>query len=185
MINDEYTPDLEQDENETQEVESTEEISEETTNQSETSHEDEKDWKAEALKYKAILDRNKDKNKPDTKELSKKSDDFGYDVKAYLKTSGIDSKEFDFVKTEMKQSGLKDIDSLLDNDYFKARLEKFRADKKTVEATPSGNRSGGVPTDSVEYWASKPLEEVPADMRIKVVNHQLHKEKTKGVFYNN
>lgn len=192
MINDEYTPDLEKDENKNQEGQeqdkSNDKSQDKDPNQSDAgaSNEDDadKDWKAEALKYKAILDRNKDKNKPDTKEPSKKSDDFGYDVKAYLKTSGIDSKEFDFVKTEMKQSGLKDIDSLLDNDYFKARLEKFRADKKTVEATPSGNRSGGVPTDSVEYWATKPIEDVPADMRIKVVNYKLHKEQTKGAFYN-
>lgn len=182
MINDEKSPELEQDENETQEVESTEETSEETTTQTETSHEDDKDWKAEALKYKAILDRNK--NKPEYKEPSKKSDDFGYDVKAYLKTSGINSNEFDFVKTELKQSGYKDVDSLLENDYFKARLDKFRNEKKTIEATPTGKRSGGVPTDSVEYWAAKPIEEVPADMRIKVVNYQLQKEKNKGVFYN-
>lgn len=121
--------------------------------------------------------------KAETKS-SKKSDDFGYDVKAYLKTSGIQSNEFEFVKNELKQSGLKDVDSLLDNDYFKARLEKFRAVSKTAEATPTGKRSGGVPTDSVEYWASKPIEEVPQNMRAKVVNHKLAKEKNKGVFYN-
>jgi len=41
-----------------------------------------------------------------------------------------------------------------------------------------------VPTDSVDYWMSKPIEEVPPEMRIKVVNARLAKEKTKGVFYN-
>lgn len=179
MINEENTPDLEQDENETQEL--VDETQEETQEEESTT-EPEKDWKAEALKFKAILDRNK--NKPQVKESSKKSDDFGYDVKAYLKTSGINSNEFDFVKSELKQSGLKDVDALLDNDYFKARLEKHRAVIKTTEATPTGKRSGGVPTDSVEYWASKPLEEVPQEMRIKVVNHQLSKEKNKGQFYN-
>lgn len=125
----------------------------------------------------------KDVSKPETKS-SKKSDDFGYDVKAYLKTSGIDSKEFDFVKNELKSSGLKDVDSLLENDYFKARLESFRKLSKTADAIPSGKRSGGVETNSVEYWMGKPIEDVPADMRIKVVNAKLEKEKTKGVFYN-
>ena len=124
----------------------------------------------------------KDVSKPEKK--TSKSDEFGYDMKAYLKTSGIESKEFDFVKTEFKQSGLKDIDSLLDNDYFKSRLDNFRKLSKTAEATPTGKRSGGVPTDSVEYWMSKPIEEVPADMRIKVVNKRLEKENGKGVFYN-
>lgn len=181
MENDEYTPDLEQDENETQEVESTEDTSEETTNQTEeTSKEDSTDWKAEALKYKAILDRNK--NKPN-KEPSKKSDDFGYDVKAYLKASGIKSEEFDFVRQELKQSGLKDVDALLENDYFQARLDKQRKLNATSQATPTGKRSTGPATDSVDYWLTKPIEEVPKDMRIKVINARLKKEE-KGGFYN-
>ena len=179
MLNDENTPDLELDENETQDVE--EEESYDTDS-------DDTDWKAEAekskaeaLKYKAILDRNK--NKPQ-KEDNRKSDDFGYDVKAYLKSSGINSNEFDFVKTELKQSGMKDIDALLENDYFKARLEKHRALAQTANATPKGTRNGGVPTDSVEYWMTKDIKDVPADMRIKVVEAREAKERSKGVFYN-
>ena len=84
----------------------------------------------------------------------------------------------------IEKSGLKDVDALLENDYFKARLDKHRAVSKTTDAIPTGNRSGGVPTDSVEYWASKPIEEVPQEMRIKVVNHKLDKDKNKGMFYN-
>lgn len=121
--------------------------------------------------------------KPETKS-SKKSDEFGYDVKAYLKTSGIQANEFDFVKNEMKSSGFKDVDSLLENDYFKSRLENFRNLNKTAVATPKGSRSAGIPTDDVSYWMAKPIEEVPVDMRIKVVNAKLAKEKSKGVFYN-
>lgn len=179
MLNDDYTPDLELDENETQDVETTE---------SEDTDGDDTDWKAEAekskaeaLKYKAILDRNK--NKPQ-KGTDRKSDDFGWDVKAYLKSSGIQSNEFDFVEQELKQSGMKDIDALLDNDYFKARLEKHRAITRTAEATPKGTRNGGVPTDSVDYWMTKDIKDVPADMRIKVVEAREAKERSKGVFYN-
>lgn len=120
----------------------------------------------------------------ETTRPSKKSDEFGYDVKAYLKTSGIQTSEFDFVREEFKSSGLKDLDQLLENPYFKSRLESRRELSKTSEAIPTGKRSGGVPTDSVEYWASKPIEEVPVEMRIKVVNYQLAKEKNKGQFYN-
>lgn len=121
--------------------------------------------------------------KPDTKS-SKKSDGLDYGEKAFLSANGIKgSKEFEFVQKELKASG-EDLDTLLENDYFKSRLEKFRNLNKTAEATIKGKRSNGVATDSVEYWASKPIEEVPVDMRIKVVNHKLDKEKNKGVFYN-
>mgnify|MGYP003404973675 CR=1 FL=1 len=175
------------DENEVQDVDldtTTEEAEEDTVEVVEDTVEVEEEkgveyWKAEALKNKAILERNKEK--PVTKS---KTDDFGYDKKAYLKSSGIEAKEFDFVQSELKQSGLKDLDALLENDYFKAKLEKHRELSKTADATPTGKRSGGVATDSVEYWMSKPIEEVPKDMRIKVVNERLKQSESKGVFYN-
>lgn len=155
----------------TLEVETTEEV------------EDEKGveyWKAEALKNKAILER---QTKKETKK-EPKTDGFGYDVKAYALARGIQPTEFDFVQSELKASGLKEVESLLENDYFKAKLEKHRELTKTAEATPTGKRSGGVATDSVEYWMAKPIEEVPADMRIKVVNAKLKQSESKGVFYN-
>jgi len=137
-------------------------------------------WKAEALKNKAILERNKNK----LQKEPKKSDDFGLDVKGYLKASGIASTEFDFVKAEMKASGETDIDSLLENDYFKAKLEKHRETTKTKDAVPTGKRSGGVATGSVDYWLAKPIEDVPADMRREVVNAKLKQENSQGKFYN-
>lgn len=177
MINEEtQVDDLETTSEET--VEDTQETTAEET------QEDEKGldyWKAEALKNKAILDRNKDKGK---EVKTTKTDGFGYDVKAYLKSSGIQSSEFDFVQTELKQSGFKEVESLLDNEYFQAKLEKHREITKTTEAIPSGKRSGGVATDSVEYWMAKPIEEVPNEMRIKVVNAKMKREESKGVFYN-
>ena len=157
------------------------EVEESTEDETEEEAEDTTDWKAEALKFKAILDRNKDKVKTATPS---KSTDFGYDVKAYLKASGIAPTEFDFVKAELKGSGMKDVDALLENEYFIAKLEKHRELSKTQEAIPSGKRSGGVATDSVEYWMGKPIEEVPADKRRAVVNAKLEQEKNKGKFYN-
>ena len=120
------------------------------------------------------------------KEISKtqKSNGLDYGEKAYLTSNGIKgSKEFEFVQSELKSSG-QGLDDLLENDYFQSRLEKFRALNKTSDAIPKGNRSGAVATDSVEYWAGKPIEDVPAEMRTKVVNHKLAKDKNKGVFYN-
>jgi hypothetical protein len=183
MINDETTADLEQLDTQSQDVESKEETSEETTTQTETtSNEDAKDWKAEALKYKAILDRNK--NKPEKKSESKKSDDLDYGAKAFLTANGIKgTKEFDFVKDEMKKSG-EELENLLENDYFQSRLEKFRNLNKTTEAIPKGSKRAGITTDSVEYWMTKPIEEVPHEMRIKVVNARLKQDESKGKFYN-
>jgi hypothetical protein len=181
MTNDETTPELIQDENENQEVEKTlgelenEELKEEATT------EPEKDWKAEALKYKAILDRNKNKS---NKEPSKKSDELDYGAKAFLKSSGIENTEFDFVKSELQKSGLKDLESLLDNPYFKAELENRRALDKSKNATIKGKSNNGVATDSVEYWLTKPIDEVPREMRYKVVQAKLKKESSTGMFYN-
>ena len=110
--------------------------------------------------------------------------DFGYDVKAYLKASGIKANEFDFVKAEMKASGLSDVDTLLENDYFKSKLEKHREVAKTDEATPSGKRSGGVATNSVDYWLAKPFEEVPKEHRSAVLNARIQREGGKSQFYN-
>lgn len=182
MINDEYTREDELDENQNDagQEENTDNSHEDNQDQDQ-SHQDDTDWKAEALKYKAILERNK--NKPE-KTSAKKSDEMDYGQKAYLTANGIKgAKEFDFVKDEMKKSGM-DLDSLLENDYFQSKLTKFRAVTKSEEAVPKGTRTNGVATDSVEYWMSKPIAEVPQDMRIKVVNAKMAKEQTKGVFYN-
>lgn len=141
-------------------------------------------WKAEALKNKAILERNRAK-KENHAEIKKenKSDDFGYDVKAYLKASGIKADEFDFVKKELKNFG-GTVDDLIENDYFQAKLEKERKIKETAEAIPKSRRSGTPSTDSVDYWLTKPFEEVPQNMRSKVVNARIEKEKKGVKFYN-
>ncbi len=164
---------------ETQEVDletSTEETTEDTQEEEEQGVEY---WKAEALKNKAILERNKNK---EPKE-DKKSDGFGYDVKAYLKASGIKADEFDFVKEELKRFG-GDVDGLIDNDYFQAKLEKQRAINKTADATPTGKRTGNAATDSADYWLNKPFEEVPANLRRQVLAAKEKKEGSGSHFYN-
>ena len=185
MIKDETTPEVELDENKiNEEVETKDETEEETSDQSESeSKEDDKDWKAEALKQKAINDRlNKRMEKPEYK--ASKSDELDYGKKAFLTANGVKgTKEFDFVKDELKKSGM-DLEGLLENDYFQSRLEKFRALNKTAEATIKGKDSKGVQTDSVEYWMNKPIEDVPHEMRIKVVNAKLKQHESKGKFYN-
>ena len=174
----------------TQEVDletSTEEAEETTQEDTETQEEEQgvEYWKAEALKNKAILDRNKSKKEAPSKEekTENKSDGFGYDVKAYLKASGIKADEFAFVKEEMKRSG-EDVDSLIENEYFLAKLEKHRKIKATEDATPKGKRTGNVATDSVDYWLGKDFKDVPQSMRAKVLEARELKEKNQGIFYN-
>jgi hypothetical protein len=181
MENDEITADLEQQDTQDQDENTQDDSQDDSQNQSDSSHDD-KDWKSEALKLQAILDRNKKKNF--SKEPSKKSDGFDYGVKAYLKTEGIESKEFDWVESEFKNSGLKNVESLLANPYFKSQLEERRALDKTKNATIKGKSPNGIATDSVEYWLTQDFKEVPANLKSKVIEAKLAKENQKNVFYN-
>lgn len=139
--------------------------------------------RARRLRKDLGLDDSPKQDKP-AKKAAQKSDELDYGAKAYLAANGIKgAKEFDFVQSELKKSG-DNLDALLENDYFKTRLENFRALNKTAEATPTGRRATGVATDSVEYWMTKPFEEVPKDMRNKVIQAKLDKENSKGGFYN-
>jgi hypothetical protein len=167
---------------ETQEVDLEKSTEETTDNTQEVEEQGVEYWKAEALKNKAILERNKNKEVKEEKK-EEKSDGFGYDVKAYLKASGIKADEFDFVKDELKRFG-GDVDGLIDNEYFQAKLEKHRAINKTAEAAPKGKRTGNSATDSADYWLNKPFEEVPQNLRREVLNARLKKETTGSHFYN-
>jgi hypothetical protein len=187
MVNDEYTPEVEQDENENNEgqegvIENDDENQDQ--NQSETkSKDDDKDWKAEALKLKAILERNKNKKHDD--KPPRKSNGLDYGQKAFLVANGVKGEnETKLVEEAMRETG-KSLEQVLESKYFQAELNELRELENTKNATPKGSRSGGgVPTDSVEYWAQKPIEDVPQEMRIKVVNYKLEKSKQGGVFYN-
>ena len=183
MTNEENTPIVEQDENDT----TNEEVVDTTdSNQDEDdSNEDSTDWKAEALKYKAILDRNKSK-KSDTKKTNA-SNDLDYGAKAFLAVQGIKgADELKLVKDFMSNTG-KDLDSVVESKHFKAELEEMRELKRTSDATPTGNkRTGQSARDSVEYWIAK--GELPpvsdADLRRQVVNARMKKESNKSAFYN-
>ncbi len=184
MENDEYTPEVEQDENENNEVEETEE--EETTEPTETSKEDETDWKAEALKYKAILDRNKNK-KAKIKTEAKKSDEFDYGELAFLNANDIkDSDEIDFAKKLQKQTG-QELRDLIGDEYFQSKLNSYREGRATEKAMPKGSkRSNNSTVDSVDYWIAKgelpPVEQ--RELRYKVVNARIKKEEAGTKFYN-
>ncbi len=183
MQNDEITPEFEQDVNKINEE--VEEETQDTSDQSDESHTDEKDWKSEALKYKAILDRNKNK-KPEAKTSN--SDELDYGQKAFLMSNGVKgTEEVKLVKTIMANTG-KSLDDVLESKYFQAELKEMRDNEASANAIPSkGKRAGQVAVDSVDYWLAKG-ELPPAserELRQKVVNARIGKEKNTNVFSSN
>lgn len=129
--------------------------------------------------------------KEEPKKTKKASDELDYSEKAYLKASGIDSAEFEFVKDQMAESGIKDIDRLLENNYFKAQLKEFREAKTVEKATPKSARvsTGESPTLKVDYWLAK--GELPPNtpeyqqLRREVVNARYTREKSGNNFSSN
>lgn len=183
MTNDETTPKAGLDENDT----ATEEVVDTTDSNQDTEDtdntEDSVDWKAEALKFKAILERNKNK-KTETKKTNA-SNDLDYGAKAFLAVQGIKgADEINLVKDFMSNTG-KDLDSVVESKHFKAELEEMRELKRTADAAPSGNkRAGQSPKDSVDYWLAKGELPTDTELRRKVVNARMKKEESKSVFYN-
>lgn len=116
-----------------------------------------------------------------------KSVDFDLGEKAFLIANGVKgSDEVGLAKRLQRETG-KDIESLLETAYFQQELKALREDKATSDAIPKGaKRSSQSSVDSVEYWIAKgelpPASEV--ELRRKVVNAEIAKEKNKGVFYN-
>lgn len=146
------------------------------------------DWKAKAQELQGRLKRAETKlSKPTKEETPSKPSTSGgldYGQKAYLIANGIKSaEETKFVEQQLKESG-KTLEQLLENKYFKADLEEMREIAKTQEANPTGRRTGTTAIDSVEYWMGKPIEDVPKEMRARVVNAKIKQSENKGVFYN-
>ena len=146
------------------------------------------DWKALALERQELAKKNqgiaqrfktkfeKTKEKPEEKPIekkSKKSDELDWGQKAYLKSSGIEPTEFDFVKSQLESSG-KDIDYLLTNPYFQAELKGIRDAKSVAKATPGASRTADTPSGTkVDYWIAK--GELPSDkaLRAEVVERKM------------
>ena len=110
-----------------------------------------------------------------------KKEGFDYAEKAYLKSSGIKSDEYDFVKDVMESTG-KSLDDVLENKWFQNDLKEMRELKATKEALPSGTKRSSASTrDTVEYWIAKgelpPIDQMK--LRRDVVNARI-KAETRG-----
>jgi len=146
------------------------------------------DWEAKAKEYEGRLKRAETKLKKASEKPAESkpstSNGLDYGMKALLRSEGIKGEaETKLVQEYMRETG-KDIEQVLDSKHFKAELADLRELAKTEDATIAGKRSGATTQDSVDYWMNKPIEDVPKEMRIKVVNARIEKSKSKGVFYN-
>lgn len=150
------------------------------------------DWKALALKNQGIAKRFKTKFEK-AKEVKadivepkapEKKEGFDYAEKAFLKASGIQSNEYEFVQEVLKSTG-KSLDEVLESKYFQNELKERREESDTKKAIPEGTkRSSGAPIDSVDYWLAK--GELPpkdqSELRRKVVNAKIKKAQQESKF---
>lgn len=160
-----------------------EEVAEDTVEEAPEEEQGVEYWKAEALKNKAILDRNKNKPQKAQKKQTQ-SDEFDYGEYAYLAQKGIESDDdIKFVQDCMADSG-KSLRDTLNSGWFKSELSERQQLDSTASAVPKGKAANTAATDDVAYWSAKPIEEVPREMRAKVVSARRAKEQDQGKFYN-
>jgi len=163
------------------------------------------DWKAEAetLREKAIKQRERTKElkaqlkalTPAEKKAEAKSEnksesrDLDSGDKALLVAYGVKgSDEIALAKAFMQRTG-EDIDTLIGDDIFQAKLGALREAKASQKAIPSGTkRSVTSPKDSVDYHLEKyengsmQLSEMPFSMRAKVLDAKMKKIKDENTF---
>lgn len=169
---------------------------------------DQTDWKAKALELQGIakrratqLSKAKERlasvkietpspapqNKPESNQKQKELD---YAQKAYLKASGVNAEEFDFVETVMRETG-KDVDGILASNYFQAELKERREAKAVNNAVPSNipGRNNEPASNKVDYWIKKgelpPSTPENQKLRREIVNERYKMEKSAHQFSSN
>lgn len=137
--------------------------------------------------------------KSETKEVKietktdTKSDELDYGQKAFLRSYDIKgADEIALVKNWQKRTG-DELDAIVEDDIFQAKLKSLREARATNDALPKSNRRGTQPAPNDEsYWTARiesgqstlaDIEDV--DMRRKVLNKRVAKEKSGGKFSSN
>jgi hypothetical protein len=116
------------------------------------------------------------------------SGELDYGQKAFLAANGVKgSDEIKLVQEIMRNTGKKDLESVLESKYFKSELEEMRALRDTANANPTGTkRTGQTSSDKVEYWLAKgempPKEQV--ELRRQYVNAKSGANSSTPKFYN-
>ena len=148
----------------------------EETQTEESEEKEEVNWEAKAKEAigrakRAETQLKKFKEAPEETSPAKpqKKEGFDYAEKAYLKSSGINQNEFDFVYEVMTSTG-KTLDEVLEAKYFQSELKEKREAKASKEAIPSGTKRSASPAkDQIEHWLNKPFSEVPQELKREVL----------------
>jgi hypothetical protein len=150
------------------------------------------DWKALALKNQGIAQRLKTKLEK-AKEVKaeaepakpEKSNELDYGQRAFLKTYGISgADELSLVKSWTERTG-DQIDVLVDDEIFNAKLKGLRDQKAAKETLQSMSNSRNAQPSSkskAEFWMDKPFDEVPKEFKQEVLKAKLDQEKEGGKF---
>lgn len=136
----------------------------EETQEEQKVEEDSTDWKAEALKYKAIAERKERKINKITKDGEIEKPAEGEDVNKLIPQEGLSREEAIFfakgfneddLKAAKKIAAVEDISLLeaIEDDVFKGRLEKIEEKQKAKKAQLPPAKGGSVDT-------KKPVEEM-------------------------
>jgi hypothetical protein len=137
----------------------------------------------------------KDLKKPkeetkETKETSAKPDS-NLIEKAFLRSAQItDKEEVELALSTAKKWGVS-VDTLVDDEDFKVKLDKLRTNKANIAATSDIRGSGGTSQAKMttEYWKAKGTRPTPADIpdrktRVKVIRDLMAGSKSGAKFYN-
>lgn len=131
-------------------------------------------------------------SRDETKETPQNQTDNALMQKTFLRAAGItDSEEVELAISTAKKWGV-DVDSLVDDDDFKLKLEKVRSAKSNEMATSGIKGSGGSSgaKNDPAYWMSlgrPPTREEVTDRKTRatIARAMMAKEKGgSGTFYN-
>ena len=133
------------------------------------------------------------KPKEETKETPQtKPEGNGLIQKTFLRAAGItDAEEVELALSTAKKWGV-EIDQIVDDEDFKAKLEKHRTNKANAEATSNvrGSASATSTKNTPEYWIAKRTPPTPTDVadrktRASIIKKMMENAETGGKKYYN
>jgi len=153
MQNDEYTPDVELDENQNYEEETVEETVDSQDQDTETV-----DWKAEALKYKAIAMRKaKQAVKPEPKQQTLETNYLTRE-EGILIAKGMSDEELNQLKVIAKGKGISLLEAEKDP-LFTTYYEKVQKEKRSEQAKLGTSKGSSYKEEKPKFTAGLSREE--------------------------
>ena len=128
---------------------------------------------------------------PEPPKKEDKPEDFSLLHKGFLRMAGIaDDEEVELAKSIQKKTGV-EWDKLVDDDYFKTKLDGLRASKANAVATTEVRGSGGQnqAKNSPEYWLAQGRRPTKAEVpdratRVAIIQAFAKGSESGGTFYN-